>query len=85
LCGLPIEPFINLLHSDNLYVDSEYELVDIVRKYIKFHNEKGEKLPIDPEKSTIKEVWSRLSEEEKKTRQKVYTAEVFEIARGLTK
>ena len=85
MCGLPIEPFINLLHSDNLYVDSEYELVDIVRKYIKFHNEKGEKLPIDPEKSTIKEVWSRLSEEEKKTRQKVYTAEVFEIARGLTK
>jgi len=85
LCGLPIEPFINLLHSDNLYVDSEYELVDIVRKYIKFHNEKGEKLPIDPEKATIKEVWSRLSEEEKKTRQKDYTAEVFEIARGLTK
>lgn len=80
LFGLPIDDFIHLLQSDELNVSSEFELVDIVKKCLAFHSEKGEKLSIPPIEAATPEVWNRLSEYEKKHRQEIYEKELKSIA-----
>lgn len=79
LLGLPIDHFTSLIKSDELFVASEFELVEVVKKCLQFHQEKGEKLPILPEEAAGPDVWARLSDAEKKARKDIYDKEVAAI------
>jgi len=47
-------------------------LVEIVKKCFKYHAEQGEKVPIPPEEAAGPEIWSHLTEAERKMRKETY-------------
>lgn len=73
---LPVPVFIEIIQSNDLLIDSEFELVDTVRQYLMYHREKGERVPALPEHAAGPEVWARLTPEEQAARTKAYTDEV---------
>jgi len=62
-----------------LFIDNEFELVDIVKRCLSYHSEKGEKVPVLPEEVAGPEVWHRLTEVEKKARKDLYDKELKAI------
>ena len=71
LQNIPIQHFITIIASDDLYVEEEFELVFLVKKCLEHHQEKGQpdytlaaELLADPV------VWNSLTKAEQDTRTK---------------
>lgn len=47
-----------------------------MKKCFKYHAEQGEKVPIPPEEAAGPEIWSHLTEAERKMRKETYDKEV---------
>ena len=73
---LPVSVFIEIIQSDDLDIDREFDLVDIVRQYLAYHAQKGEKIPALPEHRAGPEVWAALTDSERAARTKAYNDEL---------
>jgi hypothetical protein len=62
-----------------LCIDSEFELVEIVKNCIQYHARNGEKVPAAAEDVAGPEVWERLTEDEKKARKATFDKDVKAI------
>ena len=71
LQNIPIQHFITIIASDDLYVEEEFELVFLVKKCLEHHQEKGQ-----PDYTLVAElladpvVWNSLTKAEQDTRTK---------------
>lgn len=79
LFSLPVKHFIDIIASDDLNIDREFELVDIVRRCIAYHSQNGEQTPQKPEDVAGPDIWAKLSQAERDNRIKLFTAANKEI------
>ena len=67
------------MQKDDIFIDHEFELVELVKKCIHYHAANGEKVPAIPEEVAGPEVWERLTDDERKARKTAYDNEVKKI------